>query len=328
MSQSGSVVVYGLTTKVEASYNAGGALSTSTDGIQLAELPELVPSYAQDGSRQPPPATTGMQRRVPPTGKTAALTAKLEPKGAGAAYSASVVPNFHNLLRIAGFDAVGSFTGGSEKWTYTPTPGPTGYGSGVANAYARGELYPLTGAYADFLFSADGDVVPLMEFPIQALLGAVTDVAVPSITYPLATIDPPKSVGSTLLSLNGVSTLIVRKWGVKMQRQITPRLNQNAATGHAGYGVGRRNFTLEVTFETPTIATMDPLALYEGATQMVWSMQIGSVQYNRIKMNGSIAQIATAPKPDKDGPVPLTSLSIQLNPTVLGNNDEITIVTD
>src|SRR4051812_18130209 len=137
MSQSGSIVVYGLTALIEASYNAGGAPSTATDGIQLAELPELVPSYAQDGSRASPPATTGSQRRVPPTGKTAALTAKLEPKGAGAAYSASVVPNFHTLLRMAGFDGVGSFTGGSEKWTYTPTPGPTGYGSGVINAYAR-----------------------------------------------------------------------------------------------------------------------------------------------------------------------------------------------
>src|SRR4051812_21177752 len=127
MSSAKSIVIHGMTCLVEASYNAGGSPATSTDGVQLAELPQLVPDWANDGARAMPPGTTGYQRRVGASGRFATASFKAEPKGAGAAYSASVTPNIHKLLRAAGFDAAVTVTGGSEKWTYTPTPGPVGY---------------------------------------------------------------------------------------------------------------------------------------------------------------------------------------------------------
>src|SRR5581483_7647925 len=147
--------ILGLTGKLEASYGAGGAPSASTDGIQLAETPQITIGYGYNGDRPAPPGTMGYQRRAQPNGRTASVPFKAEVKGAGAAYSSSVVPSIHTLLRICGFDAAVTTTVGAEKWVYTPTPGPVGYGSGVFNAYARGELYPLTGAYADWTLTGD-----------------------------------------------------------------------------------------------------------------------------------------------------------------------------
>src|SRR5919108_140678 len=84
-----------------------------------------------------------------------------------ASYSASVLPSLHTLLRIAGFDAAIDVTGGAEKVTYTPTPGQTGFGSGVFDAYGRGQKFPLTGGYADLKISAEDENAPLFEFILR-----------------------------------------------------------------------------------------------------------------------------------------------------------------
>jgi hypothetical protein len=83
---------------------------------------------------------------------------------------------------------------------------------------------------------------------------------------------------------------IVRKWQIKAGREIAPRMNQNAG-GHAGFSIGRRTPQLEVTYETPSLvgspfhssAGIDPYQLFDLATPLAFSLQVGSVQYNRHK---------------------------------------------
>jgi hypothetical protein len=288
--------------------------------------------YANDGARSMPPGTTGYQRKVGASGRTGSTTFKAEPKGAGAAYSSSVTPNIHKLLRAAGFDAAVTLTGGSEKWVYTFSPGPVGYASLVANLYARGELYPLQGIYSDFLIGADGPVVPIAEFAVQGLLGAISDsITPPSIAYPLATVDPPKAANITFAYGNYAVNAIVRKWQIKAGREISPRMNQNAG-GHAGFSIGRRTPQLEVTYETPALvgspfhssAGIDPYQLFDLGTPLAFSLQVGSVQYDRHKWTGPAAQIMAPPTLDADGPTALTTLTLQLNPSAINANDELT----
>lgn len=329
MSADKLITVLGFLAKLEGSYNAGATVTAADDGHQLAELPEFTPEWGNDGVRGAPPATFGHQRKVAPTGRHGGIPLKLEAKGAGSAYSASVVPQAHVLLRAAGFDAALTSTAGAEKYVYTPTAGPTGFASLAGELYARGEKWPFTGGYLDWELGADGPGIPLWAFTLRGLLTVdPTDVAVPSITYPLAAIDPAKAVGASLLSINAVTSLVLRSWSIKGNREIAPRLNQNTAAGLAGFAPGRRAPTLELTFETPAKATFDPEALWKAATEMATTITVGSVQYKKFNAVMPKVQIASAPTFSADGNISLTTLSCQLNPSTLTANDELTLTFD
>jgi hypothetical protein len=320
------VIGYGLLSKLEASYNAGGALSTSTDGVILEELAQLKISYANDGARPAAPGTAGYQQRVAPSGGFADLTAKVAPKGSGSAYSASVTPNIHSLLRACGFDGTLVTTGGSESWTYTPTPLPSGgFGSDVQSLYARGQLYPLTGMIGDVTFDVTGPAVPVATFAMKGLIAPnlISEVTLPAITYPALGFDAPKAV-SLGLNLFGVSTFVVRKATFKMNRLVNPRLDVNA-TGHAGFAPGRRTPQLDVEIETPLFSASNLFVAFNAATvASTWSLgTFGAAQYNRYAVSGPKAQLMAPPEETSDGEVSITKLSLQLNPSTWGASDEV-----
>lgn len=328
--------IYALLAKLEASYNAGGAPSPTTDGILLEERPKLTLAYANDGARPATGLTLGHQRRAKPTGRTGSFPVKHAAKGAGAAYSASVWPSLHVLLRAAGFDAAVDTTLGAEKYTYTPTPGPTGYASASLSAYLRGELVPLTGVLADLTsWAFQGPHVPVFEFALQGLVGAISDAGVPAITYPGLALDAPRAVNVTF-TLGNLTQAVVRSATLKLGRKLTPRLDVNSAAGHAGFAPGERAPTLEVVYETPALATtpftaaatIDPYQLYDAGTPVACSLAIGGTQYDKYHWAFPAAQIEKAPEEADDGPVACTKLSLQLNPSTIAANDDLSIIFD
>jgi hypothetical protein len=322
------ITIYGLLGKTEASYGVGGSLAAATDGLLAEELPKFTPGYANDGLRAAPPSNLGYQPKVAPSGKFVdPFPFKHAPKLPGNAYSASNFWTAHNPLRWCGFDGAVTTTGGLEKWVYTPTPGPTGYASGVMSGYARGELWPITGVLGDFTWGFKGPEVPVFDFTFKGLLGNYTDVAVPSITYPFNGQNALKSV-NVALSLFGVTQVAVREATLKLGRTLQPRLDV-MTSGHLGFVPLRRTPTLEVLVETPAIATQDFYAAWEAAQNGAWSLGINQgTQYNRYKFSGSAAQLMSAPKLEDDGAIALTRLTLQLVPTLLTNNDDLTITTD
>ncbi len=333
-----SPTIYGVTGKLETSYGAGGSPSTSTDGLQLAEVPKLTLGYAFDGTRNAPPGTTGYQKRAKPNGRTGTVPLKSEFKGPGAAYSASVFSALHILARTAGFNAALTTTTGSEKYVYTPTPGPLGYASGVFDLFAMGEKYPLFAAYADLEIAGDDTGVVYVTANVQGLVGAVVDqLTPPAITYPYADVLPPTSCGASLFSLGDFTDALLRKCSFKMGRTISPRSNQNTAAGHNGFAVGRRTPTLEVTFETPALVNtpfhsaggIDPYNLYDSAAELPAQIAIGADKYNRLTIAVPKAQVMTPPAPPTDeGDVVVTTLQFQLNPSAANANDEVSLTTD
>jgi hypothetical protein len=324
--------IFGAAAKLEATYSAGGTPSPTTDAIPLDDDPDLTAAYANDGARNTPPGTTGYQARAVPTGLTGTSTLKVRVAGAGAAYSASKTPRGHVLLRAAGFDATLTSTPGSEKYTYTPSAGPTGYASAVLDLYSRGEKRSLTGIYSDFEIGADGSEIPLLQFALQGLLSLPSDASVPAMTYDTQV--GPKSVGAGLLTLGNATGLVLRKWGLKLNREIAARLNSNTAAGHAGFAVGKRTPTLTLTVEASALpdtpyhaaTSIDPARLFANATALPWSVVLGATQYNKLTLSGPAAQIAAVPGVSADGPTVLWDLSFQLNPSALGANDELSLV--
>lgn len=320
------VTVHGTLFKLEGSYGAGGSLSTATDGVQADELPKFSPGYVNKGDRPRPPGMLGYQRKLPPSGKFIEFPFKHAPKGTGTAFTASNFWTFHAMLRACGYDAVVDVTGGSEKWTYTPTPGPTGYASGVASLYGRGELWPATGILGDFTWGFKGPEAPVFDFAFKGLLGAYTDVGVPTITYPNATLSAPKAI-SVPFTLFGVSQATLREATIKLGRTFQPRADV-VSGGHLGFAPISRTPTLEVLVETPLIATQDFFQAWEQATNSAWLLTVGATQYLRMKWSGAAAQIMQEPKLEDDGAIALTRLTLQLNPSSPTANDDLQLVTD
>jgi hypothetical protein len=329
--------IIGLTGKLEASYGAGGSPSNATDRILLEEPAEPSLEYAYDGARQPAPAMFGYLRRATPIGRGGSVAFKVAAKGAGAAYGASVLPNIHNLLRMAGFDAAIVTTGGSETVTYTPSLSPTLGGaalaSGVFNCYARAQVFPITAAYLDLAITADAPHHPVWEFSLKGLIGAIADTVVPSITYPTLTLDPPKSA-NVAFTLGNFTGAVLRSWSLKLGRQIGMRMNHNAAGGHGGFVVGRRTPVLEVLLEASSLqatpfhaaTAIDPYNLYDAATQLDCSLQIGSVQYNKWKFTAGKVQIMAPPTEENEDGAALWRLQLQCNPATISASDDLTFL--
>lgn len=319
MSADKLVTLYGLTGKTEASYKAGGALAL-TDGILLAEPANMTIDFVHDGARAPNPGNSGQARRAKPSGASGAFAAKIEAAGAGATYSASVLAQvLHTLMRISGHGATLDSTAGAQKYTFAPVS--SGFASGVLNAYARGQLYPLTGAYADFSFSFDGPGFLMMEFAVQGLIGAVSDVSVPAITYPNHAV-PPKCE-NIALSIGGTS-FVVRKGSFKANRKISPRADVNAA-GHAGFTLGTRAPTLELTVEAKALATFNPYTLRENGTVQAVTFTVGGTQFNRLVFTASQAQI-TGVTEEADEDTALWTLAFALSTSGPAAEDDYSLV--
>lgn len=326
----------GLLLKLEGSYAAGGSVSSATDGFLLAEPATPTLEYIHDGSHQAPPGMTGYLKRVAPSGRGFTVPVKHEAKGPGAAYSASVLPSVHVALRIAGFDAAIDTTGGAEKVTYTPSPGAVSFASALAEFYARQQKWPGTGIYATLdRIGAEGPVVPLFEFTMRGLAGAIADAVVPAITYPALTISPPKATSIAFALGNYSANAVVRKWALEGASPASgARANQNS-TGHQGFARGgRRTPVLNVTIEAPALTGspfhasggLDPYQLYDAATEVDCQLTVGATQYNKYKIQPGKVQLMGPPEEDEDEGGALWTLKLQCNPTAINNNDDVSII--
>lgn len=335
---------WGFLGKVESAYGTDSVPVAGTDGILLAEKPDIDPSqYLHDGSRGITPG--GAPRiRVAQSGRFRTMKVSAEMIGAGAAYSASVFPSLHTLLRICGLEPTGSFGGGSEKWSYGSEVGPSGLDSGSIYAYLAGQLYKSLGTYGSFEISVDGPGVPRFDFDLAGIGVLESDASIPSISsYPSVSNLPPKAetIG---LALGTFTAGIVRGFRFTQNRNFdNPRANINTS-GHGGFTPGGRNPTLEVTLEkcttletSPpyhTATTFNPYQLKETGTQLIANMTIGSVQYKRWRLWSGPAGGATASaqvtnvEESEDGPTSLWVVTLEFKPSSYIANDEFSLVTD
>jgi hypothetical protein len=315
------VRVLGLRAKLQSGEGVP-AVTAATDAVQLAENPVLKISYAADGSRKSvSPATMGHQPRVAPSGRIGETTLKLEPRGPNSAYGASNLPFFHALARLAGLDSVLTTTPGLESVSYSRTPGPSGFAIGSLDLYSRGQLWGLTDVYADWTIGATGIEIPMLEFSVKGLLPNLpTDVAVPTMTYGASKDVPPPKAATMGLLFNSVALPRPRSWSIKGNRTLSPRMDQNSA-GHGGWGPSKSEPMLELTYENTALATFNPYALWDAGTLAAWEFTIGATQYNRHKFSGPAGQIIDV-SDEADGDVATVKLSVQLNPSSLGSNDE------
>lgn len=334
------IIKHGVLAKLESVYGTAVTLAASTDGVLVTESPNVALEYSFDGALQgKAPGTAGRLQRVGREGRAGAATLMMHGRGAGAAYSASVLPGVHVPMRFTGFDATVGTTGGSESVIYTPSAEDT-YASATLEVYARKQKYPFVGVYGDSLkISGEFGGVPMWEFPFKGIVPALpTDAAVPAITY--NTTEPAKAVQAAVQITSGGTTFApvrVKSFELEMKRSLTARAFDNVNGIHGGFHPGPvRECTLslliemvDITTATPWVgaATLNPYKLGDIASLCAVSFTVGSTQYRRWKVNAATAQLAENPY-QEEGAVSHWNLKFDMMPSSLITNDEFSITFD
>ncbi len=325
MSSDKTVVVFGCLATTESTYGAGTTtLVAATHGVQLAELPSFDPSYAYDGNRPIPAGTYGQSRRSAPSGKTFASQLRIEGKGAGGAtYTASVVPpNIHDFILASGYDGAVA----TNEWTYTPTPGPTGFDSLELEMYGRGELWPVTAAYCSMKIIGENEGPSIFEFDVRGILGTRSDSAVPSITYAALTVVPPSNDNVTL-TINSVGTLIVRSYEFDDASSVeNPRRDINTSGAHAGFVRGRRTPVFTCTVENPDTSELNVWGLADAGTVLAASLVVGTSAFNKFTL--TLAQCTMIASLNDEDPASLVDLEIFPHASTPIANDDVELVFD
>lgn len=334
-----TVEVGGLLAKVETTYGTGVVPSPTTDAVLMylgdrfgLGVPATL-DYKGNGENGVNPGNIGPKKRSALSGRSFAMPIPHQFKGSGAAYSASVFPSMHTLLRLSGFTAAVTVTPGSEKWVYTPhVPGT--FDGGTLYAYGRRELWTANGVLLDWTMSGDGPTAPVHQFSAVGVGNLPTDAALASITYPALTIEPPIASAVTL-TLGSYVTAEVLKFGFSLGRNLsTERVNLNGAAAHQGfYPAGfapKFTCTIEATAHVGspfhTSAGLDPYKLEELQTNIVAGLQIGTTQYNRWKLD--FPQVQLRVKPSNNNAIATIDLELTPYATTPISNDFMTVTAD
>ncbi len=329
--------------KEESTYGTAIAVSGATDGVQpyftdRNGIPVTL-NYLFDGTIGPAPGNDGMLRRAPPFGGAVQYDLPFYFKGAGAAYSASVFPLLHKMWKACGLDAAGSFVGGSEKWTYTPTPVGTIPTSLTQELYTEELKVPLTGALGSWKFSGDTSGPLKHTFSLMGIKGTVARSAatVPAaFVYPLTTIVPPNPVGSTLNIGSYASVIGVKSVDFDLGRKLEARPGMDAADGHLGFVHRGRDIKLSVVVEQAAFATtpfhaagqIDPWELWESGNSLAVSFQHAGAQYNKFKVTLTQATMAGPPEKSVVNGAACYKLDFVSYVTTPIANDDFTLLVD
>jgi hypothetical protein len=333
--------VLGLLAKIESTYGTFVAPSTTSDGVQLQYKDRVVAApasidYAFNGDLGPSVSALGQVANVAASGRAFKADFPMRSRPAGVAYATATIPSIHNLLKIAGFDATVTTSIGSEKWTYTPTAPGNGYASASMGLYCKGELWNAAGVIANLKFDAPDPAPPIWTASCMGILNALpSDAALPAITYPLQTI-PPQLASSISLTLGSLTAnAVVLAHSFDLQRTMDPRVAQSSSGAHLGFVPKDRAPIIKVTLEATALVgspftsstAFDPYNLRESGQSLAVTLQHGSAQYFRTKINFPQAQVIDY-KLGNNGAVATCELTLQAYNSTASSNDDINIVFD
>jgi hypothetical protein len=323
MSATKTNIRWGVLGMIEASYGAGGTLVPATHGIRVHEDPAVTLAHTYDGRRAgKQPATQGAAINVAPSGRSGSLSAVQEVHGGGAAYSTTVLPSLHTLLRIAGMEAA---LVASTSYAYTPSSEATGFASGAFEVYRRSQMYALKGVYGDgFTLSGEAGRPSILTVPLMGQMPTLpTDVALPAITYP--SVLPPKALAMAA-AINAVSALRCRSYSLEMTRNLAPRVFDTSTGVHGGFTPGaEREFRLQMTIEAVALATLNPFSLRDLQTVIPVTFGVGATALNKFVVSAANAQIEDVVE-GNEGPVATWDLTLALKTSTPSLNDEVSIL--
>jgi hypothetical protein len=340
-----TLATIGLMTKAEATYGAGGSVSVATqaDCDQLSyDTPNGAPcSYTEDfdGTLSINPGGPVAIKDIAPSARVFAGSFPIQFRGPQQAYSASQkMRGMHVLVQANGWDATLDATGGAEKVTYTPTIGPTGFTSVFGNLITAGESFPFTAGFTKgWKCSMVGAKPPIHTFDVIGLLGDPVDSSAGN-TLTYAGNVPPKFESAVVTIGSFILPDVVQVDWDAGRGDPSPRLLGTASGTHAGWWPSTQvNPKLTITIERTaliggfpyhTSAGLDPYQLRKRMDNVAVTVQLGTVQYNRIKFNFTQAQLTNAVQLGANGSVATWQLEFSAYTSTPIANDAVNIVTD
>lgn len=326
--------------KAEASYGAGGSLSNTTDGFELwlaakvASLLEM--GYLEDGDMGFQMAGLGEAAHVPPSGVWVKPQLPFFFRGPGAAYSASVNSVLHRIALACGFDATVVTTPGSEKIDYTVTPYSATPTSLLGKFISRSEEITADGLFGNLTIEGrDGKPWLLTANLVGRRTGDPIARAFGTVTYPLQTVTIPLGCPAAIV-FGSYTAAVLRSFRLDLGRTIeNARPNLNVAGYHAGYQPGAWKTRISAVFEATSLvgspfhtsAGLNVYKLREAATQIAFTAQQGTAQYNRLKIAAPRLQLVDY-KPTMDAGVACWDTTWKPVPSLPTATDWLTLTTD
>ncbi len=315
----------GLLGKIESAYKTDPTPSTSTDGIQVEEAlhSNMTWGYLEENLRENLAGSAmGRYGQEVPVGRWMNIEITAALKGTGAAYTASVKPEVDVLLRACGLTGTVGGSTGAETLTYSMAS--TGFESCTLWVYSGSKLYKVNGVRGSVNFMFTPGQVPTAVFTMRGYLASVTQLDLPTISYPYSTIIPPVVKGAGL-TLNSVDPAGFDDLSLDLGCKTVDLPNGNDADGFAGVVVTDYDPRIKLTIERAALSAFDPYTLHQNGTRFAWDWSVGTVQYNQIAFSGGAGRIVAHSGPEKDG-LAMTQLEIQAQHSDADTEDAVTIV--
>lgn len=291
-----------LLAKVESSYGQDIVPTAAANAIAIKEkaFVEFDPEILE---RKHPLAQRG--RIKPLTGKRfAKISFKVDYNGSG---TATTAPRIGTLFQACGF---GETVGGSDV-TYQPVA--TGMKSLSLYSYIDGLLYKILGAVGNMKISGKSGAPVECAFDLSGVYQDDADSAIVSPTFESNYKTPPQLLSVTF-TLDSITTFNLREFNIDLGIPIINREDMVAATGYAGFLVGKQNPTGNLIIEAQAKSVYDFLDKFENATEVQATIVIGSVAGNKFTITIPALTYTNVKVSDQDGLVVLDiPISINMN---------------
>lgn len=266
------------------------AVPTGTDAVRPVGIPTFTPGYLEPGLRDDVVlGTHGSIGRTAPAGRIGTVQITTEVRGRGSAYGAGTGPEANALLVSSAMQAALGGGAGTEKIEYFSVD--TGYSTCTVYAYAAGKLIKLVGCVVDCVLAVDAMRRAFFQWTITGRMASdPTEAALPALTFNAT--EPPLFHSATATigawsSAAGADPLVLRTASIAWGNVIADRPSAGATDGLIGYQITDKKMKQTLGYEVPSLASHDAFALSKavGAAQPFSTWQIGTTQYNRIKIS-------------------------------------------
>jgi len=301
--------------RIETTEGTGVALVAADGGILAIEPRVDVDIRTVD--RNPAMATLSKLASLRGA-QSARITFRIEMKGAGSAYSATVLPALGRYLRACGFAETVVTTAGAETVTYRPAS--VGVPSLTIGCYEDGVVKRIIGARGNVrVVSRNGEPV-FAEFDFLGVWDGVADGALLSPTYE-GTVPPVLQSG--LFTVAGYSA-IISNFEIDIANTLALREDINRAAGFASTRIVDRKPAGRFDPEMTTIATHDWYGRWRAGVAGALNIgAIGAAQYNRVRIAAPRLVYTKVADADKEGSVIAdTNFELAMNT----GDDEIEII--
>ena len=301
--------------KVESTYNTDPTPVAGTDAVLVENL-----SWSHEGARmhERPGVRPSLGKLQHVYGDTLfAVSFDMEVKGSGAAYSATVKPEISALMRACGFAETIDTSVGVELATYAPAS--SSLESTTIYLYQDGILHKVTGCRGSVSFAGEAGGQLKASFNLTGHTQAVTDVALPTPT--LDSTSPPVFIGSSF-TIDAYAA-IIDSLSFDMSNEIAMPGDVSATDGYGEIQIVGRDVIGSFSPELVVVATEDFIGNWKSGKSMVLaSGTIGSVQYNKYKIDMPAVYYREVAPGDRDG---IRTLELNFAAAESATDDEVTI---